>query len=249
MYSEIQRTIREYWAISAPKFSDLVITAPTDDCSRTWAEKIMSHAPVKKTMDILDVGTGPGFFPITLSGEGRRITAIDCTEEMLKEARANAAYAGIDARFILMDAHALDFPDESFDLIVSRNVVWTLYDPLRAYVEWKRVLRPGGKMLIFDANYGAYCFDEKIAEQKKRDEEKYRKVYGEPPKTNIVSGEYIERMFLSDKKRPEWDIDTLLSLGMDVYAETDVSPELRSEKYRLLNSTTPLFMVTAERIG
>ena len=55
------------------------------------------------------------------------------------------------ALFRKMDCHALDFPDATFDLIISRNVVWTLYDPTKAYGEWTRVLKPKGSIVVFDA--------------------------------------------------------------------------------------------------
>ena len=55
---------------------------------------------------------------------------------------------------MVMDAEAPDFPDEEFDVIVSRNLTWTLPDAEHAYQEWFRVLKPGGVMINLDANYG-----------------------------------------------------------------------------------------------
>jgi SAM-dependent methyltransferase len=198
-------------------------------------------------MDVLDVGTGPGFFSIILSGAGNQVTGIDCSGEMLKEARTNADTNGVNPLFLKMDSHILGFPDNSFDLVVSRDVTWTLYDPARAYKEWKRVLRPGGRILVFDANYGRYCFDAEIAAQKKRDERLYRERFGEPPGINTANSEYIGKMFLSDKLRPAWDISTFSLLSMDVYTETDVGRELYTEQDNLLNSTMPPFLVAAEK--
>ena len=59
---------------------------------------------------------------------------------------------------MVMDAEAPDFPDEEFDVIVSRNLTWTLPDAEHAYQEWFRVLKPGGVMINLDANYGAADF-------------------------------------------------------------------------------------------
>ena len=47
-----------------------------------------------------------------------------------------------------MDSHQLSFDDNTFDLLINRNVTWTLYDPEQAYKEWYRVLKPGGRLLI-----------------------------------------------------------------------------------------------------
>ncbi|MCQ4823180.1 class I SAM-dependent methyltransferase, partial [Eubacterium callanderi] len=58
------------------------------------------------------------------------------------------------------DAHTLDFEDNTFDLIVTRNLTWNLERPDEAYGEWHRVLAPGGRMLNFDANWYLHLYDE-----------------------------------------------------------------------------------------
>ena len=60
-----------------------------------------------------------------------------------------------------MDAQALTFADTSFDVVVSRNLTWNLQEPAVAYKEWCRVLKKGGLLLNFDANWYGYLFDEK----------------------------------------------------------------------------------------
>ena len=57
-----------------------------------------------------------------------------------------------------MDAQNLEFEDDVFDVVISRNLTWNLKDPKRAYEEWCRVLKPGGVMINLDANYGAADF-------------------------------------------------------------------------------------------
>lgn len=59
-----------------------------------------------------------------------------------------------------MDAQNLEFEDDVFDVVISRNLTWNLKDPKRAYEEWCRVLKPGGKLLNFDANWYGYLYDE-----------------------------------------------------------------------------------------
>ena len=51
------------------------------------------------------------------------------------------------------DAEKLDFADESFDVVISRNLTWTLPHPIDAYQEWMRVLKKGGVLINFDAEY------------------------------------------------------------------------------------------------
>ena len=58
-------------------------------------------------------------------------------------------------RFEEGDAEQLPFPPASFDLVISRHVLWTLPHPEAAIDEWKRVLRPGGRLVIVDSQFDA----------------------------------------------------------------------------------------------
>ena len=110
---------------------------------------------------ILDVGCGTGFFTILLAKEGYQVTGTDLTPEMVEKSRLLAAEEGVDCTFLQMDAELLSFEDHSFDMVISRNLTWTLPDVEQAYREWFRVLKPGGVLLNFDANYGMSDFTDK----------------------------------------------------------------------------------------
>ena len=88
---------------------------------------------------ILEVGVGTG---ISLPGYARssRLTGIDISEDMLDKARDRVARLG--------DAEALDFADNSFDVVVAQYVVSAVADPQRALDEFARVCRPGGEIII-----------------------------------------------------------------------------------------------------
>ena len=58
-------------------------------------------------------------------------------------------------RFTHGDAYALPPADGSVDAVVSRMLFWTLYDPPKAVLEWRRVLAPGGRIVVIDALYFA----------------------------------------------------------------------------------------------
>lgn len=73
-------------------------------------------------LQILDVGTGTGYFAILLSQIGHQVTGIDLTDAMLKEARDNAALYQVPPTFQQMDAQKLAFLDQSFDVVISRNL-------------------------------------------------------------------------------------------------------------------------------
>lgn len=84
---------------------------------------------------------------------GYQVTGIDWSDAMLALARAKAAARGRTIRFHLGDAENTLEADESYDVIVTRHLVWTLVDPQACFREWLRVLKPGGKLLVIDGDF------------------------------------------------------------------------------------------------
>lgn len=107
-----------------------------------------------KPLHVLDVGCGPGFFSIMLGRLGHHVKAIDGSVGMVEHARANFQAEGCTAKAEVEDAVTLpDEENESYDVIISRDVVWTLYDPEAAFARWKEVLKPDGRVIIYDGDY------------------------------------------------------------------------------------------------
>jgi SAM-dependent methyltransferase len=105
--------------------------------------------------DVLEVGCGPGHLAIRLAREGLRVTASDLDPAMVARARANVdrAFAPDDpARpgCLEADVASLPFPDASFDIVVSTFSMHHWADPGSGLVEIHRVLRPGGRALVWD---------------------------------------------------------------------------------------------------
>ena len=78
---------------------------------------------------------------------------------MLAEAKRNAGPWQEAIDFRLMDAQKPTFTAESFDVVLSRNLTWVLEDPEQTYGNWRHVLKPGGLLLNFDANWYNYLYD------------------------------------------------------------------------------------------
>jgi len=107
----------------------------------------------RDALDVLDAGSGTGFLSLELASRGHRVTGIDFAPAMLAEARRKAAEQGAAISFEEADAEQLPFAPGSFDLVVSRHVLWTLPHPQAAIDEWKRVLRPGGRLAVIDGQF------------------------------------------------------------------------------------------------
>ena len=143
--------IKEYWEGEAGIYSEGIKAELKSETAENWKDLILEYAPEKEHLEVLDVGCGPGFFEITLGREGHHVTGIDITENMIHEAKENVKAAGLSADLMTMDCHDLNFPDETFDMVICRNITWTLDDPQKAYREWLRVLKKGGRLLVSDA--------------------------------------------------------------------------------------------------
>ena len=98
---------------------------------------------------ILVDGCGTGADLAFLPADAR-VTATDLTPAMVERTRRRARALGrtVDAR--VMDAQALDLADESFDAVVLHLILAVVPDPVAAIREAARVLRPGGRAVVFD---------------------------------------------------------------------------------------------------
>ena len=199
---------------------------------------------------MLEVGTGPGFFAILLREIGYDVTAIDLTPAMLAEAKKNAGEFAGKICWMEMNAEALDFADASFDVVVSRNLTWNLPHPDKAYAEWTRVLKPGGLLLNFDANWYAYLFDDEAQAAYDRDRANSAEqgVWDQNLGENFdVMEDIARRVPLSNIRRPDWDLVQLRGLGLHAEADGQIWQRVWSEEEKLNFSSTPLFLVRAAK--
>jgi ubiquinone/menaquinone biosynthesis C-methylase UbiE len=104
-------------------------------------------------LEALDIGCGTGFLSFELAARGHRVTGVDFAPAMLAEARRKAVQQNSPLRFEQADAEQLPFPGQSFDLAISRHVLWTLPHPEAAIDEWIRVLRPRGRLVVIDGRF------------------------------------------------------------------------------------------------
>lgn len=243
-----------YWTNRAPGYGDVNRAELATGQRLVWSETldglIRAHfrAWARGEIRILDLGTGPGFFAIILTEMGYRVTAIDYTEAMLAQARRNAGGLAARIDFRRMDAASPSFFGETFDVLVARNLTWNLPDPAAAYGEWARLLRPGGLMLNFDANWYRYLFDASAAAGHRNDRENvsHGGADDDTAGTDVGAMEAIARRApLSSRLRPQWDLEILRGLGLSATADVRVWKRVWTENERINNASTPMFLVRA----
>ena len=147
--NETKSTIKSYWDRRSSTFDmspghTLSSKREEDAWKSLFLDKI---GPGEKR--VLDVGAGTGFLSIMLAEIGYSVVGVDLSEEMIKNARKKMDARGLKVRLEVGDAEDLPFEDGSFDAVVNRAVLWTLPNPKRALIEWKRVLKPGGILCFF----------------------------------------------------------------------------------------------------
>ena len=183
-----------------------------------------------------------------LAEMGYQVTAVDYTESMLEEAGKNAGIWRDRICFLRMNAEQLEFPENRFDVIVTRNLTWNLPHPEKAYGEWCRVLKPGGLLLNFDANWYRYLYDREAREGYLKDRENIlaEGVANETDGTDIPAMEAIAvQAPLSLALRPEWDRKVLERLGMEMEADPEIWRRVWTREERINNSSTPMFLIRA----
>jgi ubiquinone/menaquinone biosynthesis C-methylase UbiE len=141
--------LRRYWDKHARTY---------DKQMAFWERRLFGNGRqwvcAQATGDVLEVAIGTGrnlpYYP-----EGIRLTGIEFSPAMLELARRHADQLGRKVDLRLGDAQALDLPDASFDTVVCTLSLCAIPDHRRAIAEMRRVLRPGGRLLLLDHVAGA----------------------------------------------------------------------------------------------
>ena len=248
----METIIQDYWDNRADTYSEIISGEMNSFKRNSWSEIIKNKVALKENIKALDVGTGPGFFGIIMAQMGYQVTAVDGSEAMLQEAERNAEVAGVNIDFIRGDVENLDLSPESFDLIISRNVTWTLKNPVRTYENWFKLLRTGGKLIIFDANWYLRLCCTELQDRYVRDMDAALKL-GYDCKIHekqIKVCENIARdLPLTYKLRPAWDEEVLMKCGFSkVDLENDISEKIYTEEEKMAYRTTPMFSICAWKL-
>jgi ubiquinone/menaquinone biosynthesis C-methylase UbiE len=152
----VKRQVAAHWDRRAPNFDEDFGHSIRTPAERAAWDRILDLVLAGRGgPDALDAGCGTGFLSFELTARGHHVTGVDFAPAMIAEARKKAAARSVSIRFEEADAERLPFPAGSFDLVISRHVLWTLPHPEAAIDEWSRVLRPGGRLVVVDSQVDA----------------------------------------------------------------------------------------------
>ena len=240
MNTDQKERITNYWNKRSKSFAKLRQEELESATGKRWKDELLKNLPSNRRLKILDVGTGTGFFTILLSKMGHEVAGIDFSNEMITEAKQLSQNYGVHANFYTMDAENLAFPDDTFDVVISRNLTWTLTNPKKAYSEWIRVLKHDGILLNFDAEYNKESFS--LTTKLLPKEHAHNQLEDDTLKECDAISKTLP---LGLETRPEWDLHVLKTLGCrELSVDKTVSKRIYSEISNFYNPT-PMFFIKA----
>jgi ubiquinone/menaquinone biosynthesis C-methylase UbiE len=160
----VKQQVAAHWGRRAAHFdADFGHSIRTPAERAAWDRMFALAVGGRDGLAALDIGCGTGFLSLELAARGHWVTGIDFAPQMLALAKEKATGAGAAIRFEEADAENLPFAPASFDLVITRHVLWTLPHPDAALAEWIRVLRPGGRLAVIDGHSLAAPGEEQAA--------------------------------------------------------------------------------------
>jgi ubiquinone/menaquinone biosynthesis C-methylase UbiE len=147
---EIKDAVRKVWDLSSTTYDNIPgHRIGTSEENTAWIQELGRDLP-SAALEVLDVGCGTCAMGLLFAEMGHQVTGVDLSEDMIARARRKAEESRLVIDLRTCDAEHLPFEDGSFDVIVTRHLLWTLPNPEIALKEWFRVLTPGGMLLVID---------------------------------------------------------------------------------------------------
>ena len=134
--------IENKWTEDSGDYDDMIQKQLSNKRTVSHWTKELKRLLGPEPLRILEVGCGPGFMSIIAARLGHDVKAIDGSSGMVEKARRNMRQYHQQVEICEEDGVTLPLEQEqSYDVILSRDAVWTLYDPEKAFRRWKAVCR------------------------------------------------------------------------------------------------------------
>jgi ubiquinone/menaquinone biosynthesis C-methylase UbiE len=208
--------IRDYWSARAPTFDQQVGHEIFSEAERqAWHALILRHLGPGNGRSALDLASGTGVISHLLDGLGFQVTGLDWSEAMLTRARAKAQARGARIRFVMGDAERTLEKHESYDVIMTRHLVWTLVDPMAAFKEWHSLLKPGGKVLIVDGDFVSDTLVKRMIRVFERLTGRTALASHAPDAMRATHERILRQVYFSNGARAAEVVDLLRKVGFD----------------------------------
>lgn len=152
----IKSTVERQFSQVAEKYRVSTVHAAGEDLGR-----LVELAALTGAEYVLDAGSGAGHTALAVAPHARQVISVDLSAAMLAQGRGLAAERGLtNVVFEVGDVEALPYPDASFDVITTRYSAHHWPHPQRAVAGFRRLLRPGGRLLLSDiVSYDDFTLD------------------------------------------------------------------------------------------
>jgi ubiquinone/menaquinone biosynthesis C-methylase UbiE len=215
----VKEQVAAHWDRRAAHFDeDFGHSIRTPAERAAWDRILDLILPAAGALEALDIGCGTGFLSLELASRGHRVTGVDFAPSMIARARQKAAERQAAIRYEEADAERLPFIAASFDVAVSRHLLWTLPHPERAMDEWIRVLRPGGRLIVVNSQADVSASPEPL--DNARSSPEYAAIGDRLPFLGGRPREQIEKLFAAHR---------LVNIASDPFLDLAAAEEQRME--------------------
>jgi ubiquinone/menaquinone biosynthesis C-methylase UbiE len=149
--AEIHDRIRDWWNADAEVYDRAPSHAASDPVEAAAWRAVLEEA-LPPPGAVLDVGAGTGAMSLLAAELGHQVTALDLAPAMLDQARVKARERSVEVSFVV--ARADEPPAGPFDAVMERHVLWTSPNPVETLRAWRAVVRPGGRLALFEGIWG-----------------------------------------------------------------------------------------------
>jgi ubiquinone/menaquinone biosynthesis C-methylase UbiE len=226
---DLRAEIKAYWSERAATFDQ----SPgheifSEEERAAWHQLFLRHLGSGNGRAALDLASGTGVISHLMDDLGFRVTGMDWAEPMMARAHAKARTRKRNISFRLGDAENTMEPDNAYDVITNRHLVWTLVDPKAAFAEWLRVLKPGGTLLIIDGDFVSSTPLERLLSKLAALGQRLRILKSDAVQTSAAMMDthrsILSRVYFSQGARAEAVADLLRQSGFDtVIIDTDLA--------------------------
>ncbi|MGH7223011.1 MAG: methyltransferase domain-containing protein [Gemmataceae bacterium] len=136
--------------------------ASADESFQAYKQHSFALLELEPGQYVLDVGCGTGEDARAMArrvAPGGRVVAVDGSQSMIATAQRRAEECGLPVAFQVADAHQLPFADNSFDAARADRIFMHLESPAQALRDMMRVVRPGGRVLVYEVDFETLTVD------------------------------------------------------------------------------------------